>query len=58
MFIGFSKISIGVIVKHLQHIGIIRFFLSTWVDLLSFSVPGWTEKITGLWFARGDQYPG
>ena len=26
-------------------------------DLLSFSVSEGTEKIAGLWFARGDQYP-
>ena len=26
-------------------------------DLLSFSVPERTEKIVGLWFARGGQYP-
>ena len=25
---------------------------------LRFSVPGGTEEIAGLWFARGDQYPG
>ena len=24
-----------------------------WGNLLSFSVPGGTEKISGLWFARG-----
>ena len=27
-------------------------------DLLSLSVPGGTEKIAALWFARGYQYPG
>ena len=27
--------------------------MSAWRDLLSFSVPGGTGKITGLWFARG-----
>ena len=33
-------------------------FLSTWGDLLSFPVPGGTEKIAGLWFAWEYQYPG
>ena len=34
-------------------------FLSAWRgELISFSVPGETEKIAGLWFASGDQYPG
>ena len=33
-------------------------FLSAWGNLLSFSMPGGTEKIAGLWFAREDQYPG
>ena len=27
-------------------------------DLISLSVPGGTEKIAELWFARDDQYPG
>ena len=33
-------------------------FFSVWWDLLSFPVPGWTEKIAGLWFAGRDQYLG
>ena len=33
-------------------------FLVCLGDLLSFSVPGGTEKIAGLWFAKGGQYPG
>ena len=33
-------------------------FLSAWGNLLSFSMPGGTEKIAGLWFAREYQYPG
>ena len=46
----------------MQHVGITR-ALSAWVGgkgggLLSFSVLGGTEKVAGLWFARGDQYPG
>ena len=32
--------------------------LSSMEDLLRFPVPGGTEEIAGLWFARGDQYPG
>ena len=48
MFIGFSKISIGVIFKHLQHVGIIRVFFvylgglikffSAWVDIKNYWV--------------------
>ena len=57
MFAGCSEISISVIVKHEQHIGIIRVICLPGGLILSFSVPGGTEKIAGLWFARGDQYP-
>ena len=57
MFVGSSEISIGVIVKHVQHIGIIR-ALFAWGDLLYFSVAEGTVKIAGLWFPSGDQYPG
>ena len=39
------------IVKHVQHVGIIRTF-ECLRDLLSFSVSGGTEEIAGLWFAR------
>ena len=48
MFVGCSEISISVIVKHVQYFGIIRGLLSAWEDLLSFSVPGRTEKIAAL----------
>ena len=62
MFVGCSEIIcyIGVVVKHVQHIGNYQSFLSAWGgDLLGFSVSWGTEKIDGLWFARwGDQYPG
>ena len=57
MFVSYSEIKVSVIVKHMQHISIIRaFFLPGWRDLLSFSVPGGAEKIAGLWFAWGDQH--
>ena len=48
MFARRPEISISVIVKHVQHVGIIS----------AFCLRGGTEKIAGLWFARGDQYPG
>ena len=45
MFVSYSEIKISVIVKHMQHISIIRaFFLPGWRDLLSFSVPGGGKK--------------
>ena len=48
MFVGCSEISISVIVKHVQHIGIGLFVCVG--DLLSFSVLGGrrTEKIGGI----------
>ena len=48
MFVGCSKISISGIVKHVQHFGMVRAFCMPGGDLLSFSVPGGTEKIAGL----------
>ena len=57
MFLGCPEISISFI-KHVQHVWIIRTFCLPGGDLLSFSVPEGTEKIGGLWFARGNQYPG
>ena len=55
MLAGCSEISISVIVKHVQHIGIIRAFClpGGGGDLLSFSLHGGTKKIAGLWFAGG-----
>ena len=51
MLVSCSYISISVIVKYAQHIGIIRAFCLPEGDL-SFSVPGGTEnKPAGLWFA-------
>ena len=58
MFTGCSEISINVIVKHVQHVGIIRACNLPGADLLSFLVPGRPEKIAGFWFARGNQYTG
>ena len=52
MFVGCSEISIKVIVKHVQHVGIIWACSQSWADLSRFSVPEWTEKIAVLWFAR------
>ena len=59
MFVSCSETSIYIyiIVKRLQHVGIIWACSLPGVDLLSFSVPGRTEKIAGLWFARGVQSP-
>ena len=56
MFVGCSEISISVIVKRVQDVGIIRGFCLPGGDLLSFSVAGETEKIAGSRFARTDQY--
>ena len=44
MLVCCSEISISVIVKYVQHIGIIRAFCLPEGDLLSFSVPGGTEN--------------
>ena len=49
MFVGCSEISISVIVKHVKHVA---------TCATSFSVSGGTEKIGGLWFARGRSEPG
>ena len=52
MFVGCSEISKSVIVKHKQHIGIIRAFCLPGGEgvgggVLSFSVPGGKEKLLG-----------
>ena len=52
MFVGCSEISINIIAKHVQHVGIIWVCSLPGMDLLSFPVHGGTEKIAGLWFAR------
>ena len=54
MFVGCFEISVNVIAdKSVQSIGIIRAFYLPGGDLLRFLVPGGTEEIAGLWFARG-----
>ena len=52
MFVGCSEISISVIVKHVKHVATCE------TCATSFSVSGGTEKIGGLWFARGRSEPG
>ena len=44
MFVGCSEISINIIAKHVQHVGIICAFSLPGADLLNFSVPRGTEK--------------
>ena len=57
MSTGCSEISISVIVKHVKHVGIVRAFCLLG-GLIKFSSACGRQKIAGLWFARGDQYPG
>ena len=52
MFVACSEISINVIVKHVQHVGIVWACSLPWVDLLNFSVLEGTEKIARLWYTR------
>ena len=54
MFPGGSEIIISVIVKHVQHVGIIRVFCLPGVTYYNFQYLG-DRKIAGLWFTRGDQ---
>ena len=58
MFADCSEISINVIVKHLQHVGIIWTCSLPGMGLLSFSVPGGTEKLRGCGLLEEDQYLG
>ena len=52
MFVDCSEISTNVIVKHMQHVGIIWVCSLPGMDLLlRFSVPGVTEKIS--WWIGG-----
>ena len=58
MFVGCSEISISVIVKHVQNIGIISRLFVFLGGLSKFSVPKAMEKIAGLlvclgWYVRG-----
>ena len=57
MFAGCSEISISVIVKHVNHIGILRAFCLP-MGLIKFFSAWADKKIAGNWFAREDQYPG
>ena len=57
MSAGCSEISISVIVEHVKHVGIIRAFCLLG-GLIKFSSACGRQKVAGLWFARGDQYPG
>ena len=55
MFVSYSEVSVNVINKHVQHVGIIGAFCLSG-GTLCFSVPfggKGTEKIVALWFARG-----
>ena len=53
MFVGCSEISISVIVKHLQHVGIIRAFCLPGGTFKFFSA--WrTENIAGFWFVGSE----
>ena len=58
MFVGFSEVSISTIIKDMQNIGIIRAFCLPEGGLVKVLSAWVTEKIAGLWFARGNQYPG
>ena len=55
MFVGCSGISISAIVNMCNTK--YQDFWCVWENLLSFSVPGGTEKIAGLWLARGGSVP-
>ena len=57
MCVGYFKNSISVIVKMLQVLQLSGLFVCLVGGLWRFSVPGGTEEIAGLWFARGGQYP-
>ena len=53
MFVDCSGIIISITVKHEQHIGIIKAFVYLGGGLVNFFRIWGTEKIDGLWFARG-----
>ena len=54
MYVGCSEIGVSVLVKHVQHVRIIRVFCLP--GGLNFSVPGWTEpggiKFFSVWEAE------
>ena len=53
MFVVCSEISISVIVKHVQHIGIIRVFCLPGMGWGGGGGGGGGKKSAGLWFACG-----
>ena len=55
VFVGCFEIRISAIVKHVQHFGIIRAFVS--LGLINFFRAWKTEKSAGLWFVRGGSVP-
>ena len=59
MFVGCSEVSISVIIKHVQHIGIIRaFYLSGGTyKVFQYLNGGWQKQLLGYGFLGGDQYP-
>ena len=58
-FCNYSLIFCGSLLKRYSNPAYWNYqgFLTAWGDLLSFSVPGWTEKITRLWFVRVGPVP-
>ena len=48
MFVGRSKTSISVTVKHVQHVAILLVCSLAGADMLRFSVPKGIEKVAGL----------
>ena len=57
MFVGCSEISISVIVKHVQHIGIIRAFCLPGETCQVFQCPGRQKNLLDCGLLVGDQYP-
>ena len=54
MFVGCSEIGISIIVKHVQHVGIIRAFCLPGGLVKFFQCLGRQKKTAGLLFVRGD----
>ena len=57
VFVGCSEIGVSVISKYVQHTEITRALCLPRGDLLSFSVPGGTEKIAGSYLSRQQSIP-
>ena len=47
MFVGCYEISISIIIKQMQNVGIITAFCLFWGDFSSFAVPGGERKLLG-----------